>query len=53
MPNLPERAQRYVINMRPRRFVGIAERVLLGAAMRLALSVVEWRLNQRMKDRRE
>ena len=40
------------INMRPRRFVGILERALLGAAMSVVLSIVERRLS-RQKDQRD
>jgi hypothetical protein len=39
--------------MRSRRFVGILERKLLGAAMSVALFIVERRLDRRMKDRRD
>ncbi len=37
--------------MRPRRFLGILERVLLGTAMSAVLYVVERRLSRRMKAR--
>ena len=37
--------------MRPRRFIGILERRLLGAAMSVVLFVVERRLSRGAKDR--
>jgi hypothetical protein len=39
--------------MRPRRFLGILERAVLGAAMSTVLYVVERRLSRRMKNRRD
>ena len=38
--------------MRPRRFLGILERAVLGAAMSAVLYIVERRLGRRMKDQR-
>ncbi len=38
--------------MRPRRFLGILERAVLGAAMSAVLYIVERRLSRRIKDRR-
>jgi hypothetical protein len=39
--------------MGPRRFLGVLERALLGAAMSAVLYIVERRLSRRMKDRRD
>jgi hypothetical protein len=39
--------------MRPRRFLGILERAMLGSAMSAVLYVVEWQLSRRMKDKRD
>jgi hypothetical protein len=39
--------------MRPRRFLGILERALLGTAMSAVLYIVERRLSRRMKARRD
>jgi hypothetical protein len=36
-----------VIDMRPRRFIGIVERAILGTAMSVVLYVVERRLSRR------
>jgi hypothetical protein len=38
--------------MRARRFVGVVERALLGAAMSAVLHIVERRLRRRIKNRR-
>ncbi len=39
--------------MRPRRFLGILERAVLGAAMSAVLYIVERRLSRRIKARRD
>jgi hypothetical protein len=39
--------------MRPRSFLGVLERALLGAAMSAVLYIVERRLSRRIKDRRD
>ena len=43
----PEKRRDKIVGMRPRRFVGILERALLGTAMSVVLSIVERRLRRR------